>query len=174
MLQACGNNPTGCDLTEDDWESLAILMKKRRLVAFLDVAYQGFVSGDVQRDVYGVRCFARHDIPLIVAATYGKAFGLYGERVGHLCMTTPNEITTNRLENQMKFLARAETGAQPRFGALIVSTILEDETLRRVWEWDLGVISQKLTARRKMLRAELERRSKGNWSYVEEQKGMFL
>ena len=143
--------------------------------AFLDVSYMGFVTGDADKDCEPIRKFVGAGIPLLVAATYGKAFGLYGERVGHLCVTAPNAEVTLRIEKQMKLLARAETGAMPRFGALIVSTILADAELKRVWQADLREIARQLRERRVNLRQALEwMRASGDWSFVTEQKGMFL
>ena len=147
----------------------------RNHFAFLDVSYMGFVSGDAHIDCEPIRKFVNADIPLLVAATYGKAFGLYGERVGHLCITALNADVAGRIEKQMKLLARAETGAMPRFGALIVSTILADTELKRVWRADLRDIARQLRERRVLLRQLLEQiGASGDWSFVTDQKSMFL
>ena len=143
--------------------------------AFLDVSYMGFVTGDAYKDCEPIRRFADAGVPLLVAATYGKAFGLYGERVGHLCVTAPDAEVALRIEKQMKLLARAETGAMPRFGALIVSTILADAELKRVWQADLREIARQLRKRRVDLKHTLEEiGASGDWSFFTEQKGMFL
>ena len=147
----------------------------RNHFAFLDVSYMGFVTGDADQDCEPIRKLADAGIPLLVAATYGKAFGLYGERVGHLCITAPDAEVALRIEKQMKLLARAETGAMPRFGALIVSTILVDAELRRMWRVDLRDIARQLRERRVRLKQALEGiGASGDWSFVTEQKGMFL
>ncbi|KAL9597946.1 MAG: hypothetical protein Q9179_004085 [Wetmoreana sp. 5 TL-2023] len=175
VLQVCGNNPTGCDLTFSEWETLANTFVARGHFAFLDVSYMGFVTGDAEADCAPIRLFAEKGIPLLVAATYGKSFGLYGERVGHLCITAPSTAVAARMKDQMKLLARAETGAMPRFGALIVSTILTDERLKRVWETDVQEIARQLNDRRAILRRILEELEvAGDWSFITEQKGMFL
>ncbi|KAL8788362.1 MAG: hypothetical protein Q9213_001759 [Squamulea squamosa] len=175
VLQVCGNNPTGCDLTLPQWSTLANTFLSHDHFAFLDVSYMGFVSGSAVEDCAPIRLCAEKGIPLLVASTYGKAFGLYGERVGHLCITAPSEDVQRKMEDQMKLLARAETGAQPRFGARVVSTILTDGELRRVWETDLREIAKQLDDRRERLKRNLEDLGvSGNWSYITEQKGMFL
>ena len=134
----------------------------------------GFVTGDAGQDCEPIRIFTEAGIPLLVAATYGKAFGLYGERVGHLCVMAPNLDVRLRMEKQIKLLARAETGAMPRFGALIVSTILGDAELR-VWEADVREIARQLGNRRVRLKRALEEMgTPGDWGFVTEQKGMFL
>lgn len=135
----------------------------------------GFVTGEAEEDCEPIRKFVKAGIPLLVAATYGKAFGLYGERVGHLCVTAPNSEVASRIEKQMKLMARAETGAMPRFGALIVSTILGDAELKRAWEADLREIARQLRERRAMLKQALEKMgAPGDWKFITEQKGMFL
>lgn len=135
----------------------------------------GFVTGEAEEDCEPIRKFVKAGIPLLVAATYGKAFGLYGERVGHLCVTAPNSEVASRIEKQMKLMARAETGAMPRFGALIVSTILGDAELKRAWEADLREIARQLRDRRAMLKQALGKMgAPGDWKFITEQKGMFL
>lgn len=175
MLQVCGNNPTGCDPSSSEWDTIAKTFTARNHFAFLDVSYMGFVTGEAEEDCEPIRKFVKAGIPLLVAATYGKAFGLYGERVGHLCVTAPNSEVASRIEKQMKLMARAETGAMPRFGALIVSTILGDAELKRAWEADLREIARQLHYRRAMLKQALEKMgAPGDWKFITEQKGMFL
>ena len=175
VLQVCGNNPTGCDPSSSQWDMLAQTFVARGHFAFLDVSYMGFVTGDAEKDCEPIRKFTEAGIPLLVAATYGKAFGLYGERVGCLHVPAPTATIAGRIENQMKLLARAETGAQPRFGALIVSTILGEEKLKKIWEADVREIARQLFGRRMALKRALENLGSGrNWDFITEQTGMFL
>ncbi|KAH8658405.1 aspartate aminotransferase [Xylariales sp. PMI_506] len=175
LLQTAGNNPTGCDPSPSQWHSLADAFVRGGHFAFLDAAYPGFVTGDVERDCLPIRIFAEAGIPLLLAATYGKAFGLYGERVGILSATLPNRDVTARAERQMKLLARAETGAQPAFGASLVEIILSDQKLKNMWKENVKQIAQQLTDRRIMLRREIETLgTPGDWSYITNQVGMFL
>ena len=111
---------------------------------------------------------------MLLAATYGKAFGLYGERVGFLSVIAPSEEVGKRIETQMKLLARAETGAMPVFGARIVEIILSDMDLKRIWEREVREVSEELKQRRRVLRETLERLgTPGNWNYLTDQCGMF-
>lgn len=175
VLQVCGNNPTGCDPSLEEWQRLAQTFLARQYFAFLDLSYPGFVSGSVAEDCAPIRLFAEAGIPLLVAATYGKAFGLYGERVGHLCVPLPTAEAAARVEKQMKLLARAETGAQPRFGAKLVTNILGSPRLRVQWEEDLRGMAQDLAGRREVLKRELlKQNAPGDWSFVTDQTGMFL
>lgn len=175
VLQVCGNNPTGCDPSAGEWQRLARTLRARRHFAFLDLSYPGFVSGSAAEDCAPVGVLAGQGVPLLLAATYGKAFGLYGERVGHLCVPMPTAEAAARAEQQMKLLARAETGAQPRFGARLVAGILGDQRLRTVWEEDLRGLARDLAGRREALWRELVRQdAPGDWSFVTSQSGMFL
>lgn len=175
VLQVCGNNPTGCDPSPQEWKLLIQTFKNRDLFAFLDLSYPGFASGNIYKDCEPIRLFAEAGVPLLLAVTYGKVFGLYGERVGHLCIPLPSPEVTVRVEQQMKLLARAETGAQPRFGAKLVSNILGTPELRAKWEEDVQGMAKDLVGRRERLKAELLRKkAPGDWSFVTEQSGMFL
>jgi len=114
-------------------------------------------------------------VPFLLAVTYGKSFGIYGERVGHLCIPMPTAQATIRAEQQMKLLARAETGAQPRFGARLVSNILGNPDLKKIWEADLRELFQDLVERRNALHGEMTKESiLGDWSFVKKQTGMFM
>lgn len=115
------------------------------------------------------------EVPFLVAITYGKSFGLYGERIGHLCIPMPTARAASRAEQQMKLLARAETGAQPRFGATLVAMILENQSLKKTWEADLRYMAHDLTERRQALEAEMvAQNARGDWRYITKQRGMFL
>lgn len=174
VLQTSANNPTGCDPTFDQWRTLANTFLAHGHFAFLDSAYIGFVSGDPETDCAGIRIFANARVPMLVAATYGKAFGLYGERVGILCVTSQSAGVTQRIERQMKLLARAETGAMPAFGATIVENVLGDKELKKVWKDDVKGIAQQLSSRRVRLRRKLEDlETPGHWGHVTRQSGMF-
>ncbi|KAI9039798.1 cystathionine gamma-synthase [Aspergillus affinis] len=120
-------------------------------------------------------CAVVSEFLLLVAATYGKALGLYGERVGYLCVSLPTAEAAARSEQQMKLLARAETGAQPRFGARLVSNILGNPRLKIQWEEDIKRLAEDLADRRKKLKVELLRgNSHDEWDFVTRQAGMFL
>lgn len=156
VLQNAAQNPTGCDPTLEQWRDLASLCRDRAHLVFFDVAYPGFASGDVDTDLQSVQIFAEREVPLVLAMTYGKCFGLYCERVGALFVVAPDEEVGKRIEKWMKFLARAETGAQPDFGSLIVETILSDENLRSLWRSELRDMAGQLKDRRERLRRRLE------------------
>ncbi|KAJ5094990.1 hypothetical protein N7532_007281 [Penicillium argentinense] len=174
LLQSGAQNPTGCDPSPDQWQELASMFSERGHFAFFDAAYPGFASGDIDRDLEGVRLFAEREIPLIFVSTYGKCFGLYSERVGFLSILAPDEEVGKRIEIQLKLLARAESGAPPDFGAKIVETVLSDESLERQWRGEVRDMASRLKDRRVALRNRLEELgTPGDWRHITEQNGMF-
>jgi aspartate aminotransferase len=91
LLHACAHNPTGVDPTHDDWLKIAEVMEKKKLVPFFDAAYQGFASGDLIKDASSIRMFAERGFNMLVAQSYAKNMGLYGERVGALHVVTQDK-----------------------------------------------------------------------------------
>ncbi|KAG6009347.1 hypothetical protein E4U21_002655 [Claviceps maximensis] len=175
ILQTAGNNPTGCDPSPSGWRTLGEVFARHQHLAFLDAAYPGFVTGDVELDCEPIRILAAANVPIVLAATFGKSFGLYGERVGILSVTLPSRDVAGRAEDHMKLQARAETGAQPAFGAAIVEIILADPELRRSWQDSVGHMAAELQRRRALLKAELVALgTPGRWNSITEQVGMFF
>ena len=153
---------------------MASLFLKYGHFAFIDCAYLGFASGSPYTDAESIRIFAECGVNMLLAATYGKCCGLYGERVGNLSIVAPSKDVAGRIELEMKLLARAETGGQPTFGALIVETILTNETLRKMWEEDVRHMANELRNRRELLRIKLENfTSPGRWDFLTSQRVMF-
>ena len=174
LLQTAAHNPTGCDLASSQWAELSEIFLARRHLAFLDSAYLGLVSGDVERDSRAVHCFEAAGVPLLLATTFGKSFGLYGERVGMLSVVAPSRETKRRIESQMILLARSETGCSPGFGARVVEEVLSSPELTTVWKADLKGVAEELQRRRRVLRDELSSlRTPGDWNFLTEQVGMF-
>jgi aspartate aminotransferase len=91
LLHVCAHNPTGVDPTQDEWKQIAEVMNKRKLFPFFDSAYQGFASGDLVKDAFPVRYFVEQGFNMLVAQSYAKNMGLYGERIGALHIVTPNK-----------------------------------------------------------------------------------
>lgn len=175
VLQVAGNNPTGCDPSASQWRTLSKIFARRRHFAFFDAAYPGFVTGDVEKDCESVRSFVAAGIPMLLAATHGKTFGLYGERVGILSIICPSSGVATRVEGQMSLLARAETGAPPSFGAAIVEIILSHPELKCSWERSVRGMAEQLLRRRQALQSELMALSPSqDWDPITRQTGMFL
>lgn len=184
ILQACAHNPTGLDLTRDQWKQLAEVVLKKKLFVLFDSAYQGFATGNVEDDAWSVRHFTERllsspdpdqRIPgLCVAQSFSKNFGLYGERVGALHLVAPSDVSIQGARSQLSLIARAEYSNPPRFGAQIVQTVLTDPGLRQQWQQDLNTMSSRIMRMRKQLRTKLEDfATPGDWSHIESQIGMF-
>lgn len=184
ILQAFAHNPTGVDLSKDQWVQVAdFVCRKKKLFVVFDSAYQGFASGDVDGDAWAVRHFAATiiDCPetqhaglgMCVAQSFSKNFGLYGERVGALHLVVPAHLSAQGARGELMAIARAEYSNPPRFGASIVETVLGDPVLRSQWEADLDTMSSRMRRMRCALRKRLEKETGQDWFHVEMQIGMF-
>jgi len=103
LLHACAHNPTGVDPTEEEWKQIADVMKKNNLIPFFDSAYQGFATGDLEKDAWPIRYFLEQGFQMIIAQSFAKNMGLYGERVGALHFVTSCKDTCERVLSQIKY-----------------------------------------------------------------------
>jgi aspartate aminotransferase, cytoplasmic len=178
LLHACAHNPTGVDPTQDQWKKIAEVMKSRHLFPFFDTAYQGFASGSLSKDGWAINYFVEQGFELLVAQSYAKNFGLYGERAGcfHF-VTAPSsnaQDTVTRVGSQLAILQRSEISNPPAYGARIASLVLNDSKLFSQWEEDLRTMSGRIIKMRKALQGRLEElKTPGDWSHITEQIGMF-
>ena len=182
ILHACAHNPTGIDPTRKQWQTLAQLFKRKKLFAFFDSAYQGFATGDVEADAWGIRHFqealfdkeSASPQGMCVAQSFAKNFGLYGERVGAFHLIVPSQTPVAGITSQLLRLVRAEMSNCPLFGCRIVHTILTSPDLRAMWQQDLRTMSNRIKGVRTSLRRKIEEHSgTGDWSHLESQIGMF-
>jgi aspartate aminotransferase, cytoplasmic len=172
LLHACAHNPTGADPSREEWVKIAEVCQRRGLFPFFDLAYQGFASGDLERDAWAVRYFAGLGLEMCVAQSFSKNFGLYGQRVGalHVVRTDMREEVGLALLSSLCHLVRSEFSMAPRNGSDLVKEILSDETLRQAWADDLKTMSDRIRQMREQLYAELCRLSTpGDWSHIVKQ-----
>lgn len=127
LLHACAHNPTGVDPTLDEWKEISRVCASRRHRVFFDAAYQGFASGDAEKDASAVRMFIEDGHHVALCQSFAKNFGLYGERVGCLSLVCSDADEATRVESQLKALIRPMYSNPPVHGARIVAHILEDE-----------------------------------------------
>ncbi len=178
LLHACAHNPTGVDPTQDQWKKIAEVMKQKHHFPFFDCAYQGFASGSLSKDHWAITYFIDQGFELVIAQSYAKNFGLYGERAGcfHF-VTAPSpkaEDTIARVNSQLSILQRSEISNPPAYGARIASLVLNDKKLFAQWEEDLRTMSGRIIEMRKALRSKLEELgTPGEWQHITEQIGMF-
>ncbi|KAJ7685079.1 aspartate amino-transferase [Mycena polygramma] len=175
LLHACAHNPTGVDPTTEQWSAIADVMIAKKHYAFLDCAYQGFASGDLDKDAWAVRHFVEKGVPMLVCQSFAKNAGLYGERVGALHLVSPNKETTNKVKSQLSVLQRSEISNPPTHGARIVSMILNNPAMFEAWERDIQTMAGRIIDMRKELFRLLteELHTPGNWDHIVNQIGMF-
>lgn len=178
ILHPCAHNPTGCDLDREQWQQVGRIMKERKLVPVLDSAYQGFASGDLDRDGWSIRHLTEElGLPALVCQSFSKSMGLYGERVGALHVVLPyNEdpALVRNIESQLGWISRKEISTPGRYGATIASTILCDPSLYAQWQQDLKTMSGRIQAMRDAVKSGLETLdTPGSWDHVVTQIGMF-
>uniref|UniRef100_A0A8D9BRQ4 Aspartate aminotransferase n=1 Tax=Cacopsylla melanoneura TaxID=428564 RepID=A0A8D9BRQ4_9HEMI len=175
ILHACAHNPTGCDPTKEQWSKLAQLFKSRpSLFIFFDSAYQGFASGDLERDAYAVRYFAEQGFEFMCAQSFAKNFGLYNERIGNLTLVLRSASQVTPVKSQLTLIVRAMYSTPPNHGARIVSLVLNDPTLYNQWKQCIQTMSSRIKQMRLGLRERLEKlKTPGAWEHITEQIGMF-
>jgi aromatic-amino-acid transaminase len=173
VLHACCHNPTGADLTQEQWSHVIEIVRARGHIPFLDLAYQGFADS-IAADGAIVGRFASTPGPLFVASSFSKSFSLYGERVGALSVVASNRDEAARLLSQIKRVVRANYSNPPTSGGQIVATVLTSPELRIKWERELEGMRTRILANRRILVEALTKRiHHRDFSFVLKQRGMF-
>lgn len=173
LLHPCCHNPTGADLTNDQWDAVIEILKARELIPFLDIAYQGFGAG-MEEDAYAIRAIASAGLPALVSNSFSKIFSLYGERVGGLSVLCEDAEAAGRVLGQLKATVRRNYSSPPNFGAQVVAAVLNDEALKASWLAEVEEMRTRILATRqelvKVLSTEMPER---NFDYLLNQRGMF-
>jgi len=173
VLHACCHNPTGVDPTAEQWKQIVSIVRERNLVAFLDLAYQGFADG-IEPDSAVVRAFAASGAEFFVASSFSKSFSLYGERVGALTIVTASAEESKRVLSQLKRIIRTNYSNPPTHGGALVAAILGSPELRTRWESELATMRERIKSMRERLTTLLSERIPGqDFSFVRRQRGMF-
>ena len=173
LLHTCCHNPTGVDLSLDQWAQVAAVVQERNLLPLLDFAYQGFAEG-LNEDAAGLRTLAGSGADMIIASSYSKNFGLYDERVGAVTMVTPNADAAAAVLSQIKKRIRANYSNPPAHGGYIVSTVLNDPDLRAQWEGEVTAMRNRIRDMRHLLVETLnEKGVEQDFDFITRQRGMF-
>ena len=173
LLHACCHNPTGVDLTRAQWDELIPLLKQRQLIAYLDLAYQGFGDG-IEEDAYAVRALAAAGLSFFVANSFSKSMSVYGERCGALSVVCPDAAQAALVLGQLKFTVRRNYSSPPIHGGQIVARVLTDPALRALWEGELAAMRERILAMRRKLHGVISAKVPGrNFDYFLTQRGMF-
>jgi len=173
VLHACCHNPTGVDLTPDQWTRVIEVVQARELVPILDMAYQGFAEG-LEADGVVVRRFAEQCTPVFVASSFSKSISLYGERVGALSVVTASRDEAARVLSQLKRLIRTNYSNPPTHGGQVVAMILGTPTLRAQWEQELGGMRERIKIMRHALVEKVGAKAPNlDFGFVLRQRGLF-
>lgn len=173
ILHACCHNPTGVDLSSEQWVAVLNVLRERQHIPFLDIAYQGFAEG-IYQDAEAVRLFADSGMSFFVSSSFSKSFSLYGERVGALSIVTESKDQAGRVLSQLKRVIRTNYSNPPTHGASVVGLVLNTPELNALWQQELGEMRERILLMRKLMVEQLA--AKGatrDFSFVTEQRGMF-
>jgi aromatic-amino-acid transaminase len=172
LLHACCHNPTGVDIRGAQWDEVIKIVAERRLIPFLDFAYQGFGDG-VEEDAQVARRFAR-ELPLVlVAMSFSKSFSLYGERVGALSVVTADADEAAKVLSNLKRMIRTNYSNPPSHGARIVAAVLASPELRALWMKEVAGMRDRVRLMRKELVERLKKRIPNDFGFILEQRGIF-
>lgn len=173
VLHACCHNPTGYDLTPTQWAQVVEAVKSQGLVAFLDMAYQGFGEG-IAQDGAAVAQFLASGVDFFVSTSFSKSFSIYGERVGALSVVCQSKDEMARVLSQLKIVIRTNYSNPPTHGAQVVATVLTTPALRALWEQELGEMRTRIKQMRISLMTKLQFAGvKQDVSFIARQNGMF-
>jgi aromatic-amino-acid transaminase len=173
VLHACCHNPTGVDLSASQWGHLTVVLQERRLLPFLDLAYQGYGDG-LEEDLLAVRTLLDANVPFLLANSFSKNMSLYGERCGALSVVCGTAQQAQHVLGQLKFMIRRNYSNPPTHGGQVVATLLSDDRLRGLWHEEVKGMRSRIQAMRQSLHAVLSAKLPGrNFSYFLTQRGMF-
>lgn len=173
LLHGCCHNPTGADLTKEQWQAVAKLANKVGFLPFIDIAYQGFGEG-LEEDAYGVRLMAESVPEMIIAASCSKNFGLYRERVGLAALITHDSANRDIVQSQIQSVARGIYSMPPSYGGALVDIILANDDLNSLWQREVTEMRERMIQLRKLLVDNLAAQGASkDFSFINQQKGMF-
>jgi aspartate/tyrosine/aromatic aminotransferase len=173
VIHGCCHNPTGSDLSKEQWSTLADIILEKELLPICDFAYQGLGNG-IEEDAAGVRILTKKLKELIICTSFSKNFGLYSERVGSLIFFSESAQSSASVLSQLKKTARSNYSNPPAHGSDIVKTILNNSELRSAWIAELDKVRGRIRdVRASLVDQLLEEGCKRDFSFIKNQNGMF-
>ncbi|AIY41959.1 Biosynthetic Aromatic amino acid aminotransferase alpha [Collimonas arenae] len=173
LLQPCCHNPTGIDMSREQWLELIPVLQQRRLIPFMDMAYQGFGDG-LDEDAWAIRTMANAGMPFVVSNSFSKNFSLYGERSGGLSFVAASEAEATTILGQLKAAVRRIYSSPPLYGARLISTVLGTPELAAQWDAEVAQMRIRIRHMRTSLQQLLQHKlSEAAAGYLTEQRGMF-
>jgi len=173
LLHACCHNPTGVDLSAAQWQELIPVIRQRKLLPYVDIAYQGFGDG-ITEDAFSIRALADAGVSFFCASSFSKSFSLYGERCGGLSVVCPTKAEADLVLGQLKATIRKNYSSPPTHGGQIVARVLQTPALYDQWASELNAMRVRIQAMREKLHAVLSAKLPArDFSYFLSQRGMF-
>jgi len=173
LIHACCHNPTGADLSPAQWREVTDLLERRKLVPFLDIAYQGFGSS-LDADAAPIRGVVERLPEALIAVSFSKNLGLYRERVGALIVVSENAVRADAVSSYMLHIARSIYSMPPDHGAAIAARIFTEQNLRQEWVRELDAMRARIKEMRSLLADRLCEVTGGNsFDFIRTQHGMF-
>jgi aspartate aminotransferase len=173
LLHACCHNPSGADLSREQWGQIADLALERGFVPFIDMAYQGFGEG-LEEDSYGPRLLAASLPEVIIATSFSKNFGLYRERAGALSLVFADRTQADAGMSQLLSVTRSLYSMPPAHGSSIIDVILHSDELTALWRNELTQMRERITNLRTQLVTNLnQQQNLRDFSFIARERGMF-
>jgi aspartate/tyrosine/aromatic aminotransferase len=173
LLHASCHNPTGADLSQQQWREVLALVRRRQLLPFIDMAYQGLGEG-LDADAFALRLFCAELPEVLCAVSCSKNFGLYRERTGALHLVSESPAAADAAVSQLVRLARGIWSMPPDHGAAVVQAILTEESLRRQWLGEVDGMRGRIQGLRHAVVAQLrEHCPRRDFAFIASQRGMF-
>jgi aspartate aminotransferase len=173
LIHACCHNPTGADLSSAQWQAVTELLERRKLVPFLDLAYQGFGSS-LDADAAPIRAVVERLPEALIAVSFSKNLGLYRERVGALIVVSENAERADAVNSHMLHIARSIYSMPPDHGAAIAARVFAEAPLRQEWLRELDAMRTRIQEMRSLLAGRLAQATGGNsFDFIRAQHGMF-
>jgi aspartate aminotransferase len=158
----------------EQWAQISQACKEKSHFVLFDNAYQGFASGNTDTDIRSVKLFIDQGHNIGLCQSFAKNFGLYGQRVGMFSVLCADADEAQRVDSQVKILARSMYSNPPLHGARIVATVLGDPKLKEMWQGEIATMASRIIAMRSLLKNKLiDLGSKKNWDHITNQIGMF-
>lgn len=173
LLHACCHNPSGMDLSREQWQEVADIAKHIGFIPVIDMAYQGF-GHSLDEDAYGLRLMADTVEEMILCSSCSKNFGLYRDRIGACSIIGKNESSADIINSVLLRVVRVNYSMPPAHGAAIVETILGSAELTDQWHRELGEMRDRISGMRRLLVDTLVAQGvTRDFSFITRQNGMF-
>ncbi len=173
LLHGCCHNPTGADLSDEQWDSVIGVLAERDLIPFIDLAYQGF-GRSLDEDAYGIRESIKRLPEVVIASSCSKNFGVYRERTGALLVITQSGESTAAAKSHILAYARRSYSMSPYHGGGVVGYVLDDPQFTEEWKTELEQVRTRMNALRSNLAQGLnDAQSKIDFGFVQASRGMF-